>query len=262
MASLKRQTLEKKRSHTLAQRSDPLSPRRGKGHRWRLREKFLVGGLQGFLDYEIIELLLTLGTPRRDCKEQAKEAIKKFKVLRRVLEADEAELREIKGIGPHNVFGIRLVQEVSRRFLKEKMLSRPACHSSKEVFDYLFHSLRDAKTERFKVLFLDAKNYILEERTFFEGTVDSSAVYPREVIKAAVRFGASSLIFVHNHPSGDPEPSESDREITRELIFATNIMQIKVLDHIIIGNNRYFSFADQGLIEEYELCLKNVRSRL
>jgi DNA repair protein RadC len=82
------------------------------------------------------------------------------------------------------------------------------------------------------------------------------------VIKAAVRFGASSLIFVHNHPSGDPEPSESDREITKELVFAMSIMQIKVLDHIIIGNNRYFSFADQGLIEEYELCLKNVRNRL
>ena len=262
MAAVKRQIAQKKRPHALTQRSDPISSGHGTGHRWRLREKFLVGGLQGFLDYEIIELLLTLGTPRRDCKKQAKEAIKRFKVLRRVLEADEAELREIGGIGPHNVFGIRLIQEVSRRFLKEKMLSRPACHSSNEVFDYLYHSLRDARTERFKVLFLDAKNYILEERTFFEGTVDSSAVYPREVIKAAVRFGASSLIFVHNHPSGDPDPSESDREITRELIFATNIMQIKVLDHIIIGNNRYFSFADQGLLEEYELCLKNVRNRL
>lgn len=262
MTAGKRQTAGKKRPHNLTKTSNSLSIRPETGHRWRLREKFLVGGLQGFLDYEIVELLLTLGTPRRDCKEQAKEAIKRFKVLRRVLEADETELREIKGIGPHNVFGIRLVQEVSRRFLKEKMLNRPVCHSSKEVFDYLYHSLRDARTERFKVLFLDAKNYILEERTFFEGTVDSSAVYPREVIKAAVRFGASSLIFVHNHPSGDPEPSESDREITKELIFATNIMQIKVLDHIIIGNNRYFSFADQGLIEEYELCLKNVRSRL
>lgn len=232
------------------------------GHRWRLREKFLIGGLQGFLDYEIVELLLTLGTPRRDCKEPAKRAMERFKVLRRVLEADEAELQEIEGIGPHNVFGIRLVQEVSRRFLKEKMLGRPACHSSKEVFDYLYHSLRDARTEQFKVLFLDAKNYILEEKTFFEGTVDSSAVYPREVIKAAVRFCASSLIFAHNHPSGDPEPSESDREITKELVFATNIMQIKVLDHIIIGNNRYFSFADQGLIEDYERCLKNIRNRL
>ncbi len=262
MTPLKKQNAEKRKSRSLPHRVNSASHRFERGHRARLREKFLVGGLKGFLDYEIVELLLTLGTPRRDCKKQAKEAMKRFRVLRRVLEADDGELQEIEGIGPHNVFGIRLVQEVSRRFLKEKMLSRPACHSSKEVFDYLYHSLRDAKTERFKVLFLDAKNYILEEKTFFEGTVDSSAVYPREVIKAAVRFGASSLIFVHNHPSGDPEPSESDREITKELVFATTIMQIKVLDHIIIGNNRYFSFADQGLIDEYERCLKNVRNRL
>lgn len=262
MAAAKKQNDAKRGTYTLPQRLDAVSLNSVKGHRQRLKEKFLIGGLQGFLDYEIVELLLTLGTPRRDCKKQAKEAMERFKVLRRVLEADEEELREIKGIGPHNVFGIRLVQEVARRFLKEKMLSRPVCHSSKEVFDYLYHSLRDAKTERFKVLFLDAKNYICEERTFFEGTVDSSAVYPREVIKAAVRHCASSIIFVHNHPSGDPEPSESDREITKELVFAMNIMQIKVLDHIIIGNNCYFSFADRGLIDEYERCLRKVRNRL
>jgi DNA repair protein RadC len=229
------------------------------GHRWRLREKFLKGGLSGFLDYEIVELLLTLGTPRRDCKQQALDALSRFKVLRRVLEANDEELQDIKGIGPHNVFGIKLIQEVSRLFLKEKMMSLPVCHSSKEVFDYLYHSLRDSRTEKFKVLFLDAKNHILEEKTIFEGTVDSSAVYPREVIKAAIRFEASSLIFVHNHPSGDPDPSESDREITKELVFAANIMQIKVLDHIIIGNNCFFSFADQGLIDDYELRIQNVK---
>lgn len=235
------------------------SARKKTGHRWRLREKFLKGGLRGFLDYEIVELLLTLGTPRRDCKRQALDALRRFKVLRRVLEADEEELQEIKGIGPHNVFGIKLVQEVARLFLKEKMMSLPVCHSSKEVFDYLYHSLRDSITEKFKVLFLDAKNFILEEKTIFEGTVDSSAVYPREVIKAAIRHAASSLIFVHNHPSGDPDPSESDREITKELVFASNIMQIKVLDHIIIGNNCFFSFADQGLIDDYEILFRNVR---
>jgi len=229
------------------------------GHRWRLREKFLKGGLQGFLDYEIVEILLTLGTPRRDCKEQAKDAMHRFKALRRVLDADPQELQEISGIGPHNVFGIKLVQEVSRRFLKEKMMSRPVCHSSKEVFDYLYHALRDAKTEKFKVLFLDAKNTILEEKTFFEGTVDASAVYPREVIKAALRHDASSLIFVHNHPSGDPDPSECDREITKELVFAASLMQLKVLDHIIIGNNCYYSFADQGLIEDYELVFQHAK---
>lgn len=232
------------------------------GHRSRLRDKFLKGGLQGFLDYEIIELLLTLGTPRKDCKQQAREALSKFKTLREVLETEEHELMEIKGIGPHNVFGIKLVQEVSRRFLKERMMSKPACHSSKEVFDYLYHSLRDSKREKFKVIFLDAKNNILEERTFFEGTVDSSVVYPREIMKAALRYGTSSMIFVHNHPSGDPEPSESDREITRDLMLAASVIQLKVLDHIVIGNNRYFSFADKGLIEDYESLIHNYKKGL
>ncbi|MGD2245963.1 MAG: DNA repair protein RadC, partial [Candidatus Aminicenantes bacterium] len=225
--------------------------RKNKGHRERLKEKFLKGGLVGFLDYEIVELLLTLGTPRKDCKQQAREALKKFRSLRGVLGASADELQTVKGIGSHNIFGLRLIQDVSRRFLKDKMMNKPYCHSSKEVFDYLYHALRDMKREIFKVMFLDAKNHILEEKTVFEGTVDTSAVYPREIMKEALRCDASSLIFVHNHPSGDPEPSASDREITRELVFAANVMQLKVLDHIIIGNNQYFSFADEGLLEEY-----------
>lgn len=226
------------------------------GHRSRLREKFLKGGLKGFLDYEVIEMLLTLGTPRKECKTQAKEVIKRFKTLRGALEAEDEELKEIKGIGPHNIFGIKLVQEVARRFLKERMMSRPFCHSAKEVFEYLYHTLRDLKKEKFKVLFLDAKNHIIEEKTFFEGTVDSSAVYPREIIKSALRQDASSLIFVHNHPSGDPKPSSTDKEITKELIFAANTMQIRVLDHIIIGNNCFYSFADHGLIEDYNMMFQ------
>lgn len=231
-------------------------------HRWKLREKFLKGGLKGFLDYEIIELLLTLGTPRKDCKNQAKEAMKRFKTLRGALEAEEETLQEIKGIGPHNIFGIKLIQEVSRRFLKERMMSRPFCHSPQEVFDYLYHALRDLKKEKFKVIFLDAKNQIIEEQTFFEGTVDSSAVYPREIIKSALRYDASSLIFVHNHPSGDPEPSLSDKEITRELVFGASMMQIRVLDHIIIGNNCYFSFADKGLIEDYNMIFQSLNQKM
>jgi len=119
-------------------RIDKQNKDRTYGHRWRLREKFLKGGLKGFLDYEIIELLLTLGTPRRDCKSQAKEAMKKFKTLRGILEAEKGVLQEIKGIGPHNIFGIKLVQEVSRRFLKERMMSKPFCHSAKEVFANFF----------------------------------------------------------------------------------------------------------------------------
>jgi DNA repair protein RadC len=235
---------------------DQSLPKR-QGHRQRLREKFLKGGLKGFLDYEVIELLLILGTPRRDCKQQAREALEKFQSLRGVLEAPADELQEIKGIGPRNIVALRFIQEVSRRFLKDRMMSKPYCHSSEEVFDYLYHALRDLKKEKFKVLFLDAKNRILEEKTVFEGTVDSSVVYPREIMKEALRSNSSSLIFVHNHPSGDPEPSVSDREITKELVFAANIMQLKVLDHIIIGNNCYFSFADEGLLEEYDIMFQD-----
>ena len=223
------------------------------GHRRRLREKFLKAGLNAFLDYEVIEILLTLGTPRKDCKDSARQALREFRTLRGVLEADARDLLRIRGIGAHNVFGIRLVQEVSRRFLKDRMLSRPFCRSSGEVFDYLYHSMRDLRKEHFKVLFLDPKNQILEEKTLFEGTVDSSAVYPREIMKDALRCDATALIFVHNHPSGDPDPSLCDREITRELVFAARVMQLKVLDHIVIGNNRFYSFADHGLIEEYDL---------
>jgi len=223
------------------------------GHRRRLREKFIKSGVSGFHDYEIVELLLTLGTPRKDCKQQAKEAIRKFKTLRAVLEAPIEELQEIRGIGPYNVFGIKLVQEVAREFLKEKILGKTACKSSKEIFDYLYHSMRDLKKEVFKVVFLDGRNQIINIEDLFEGTLNISSIYPREVIKSAIKNNAVSLIFVHNHPSGNPEPSQSDKDVTEDLVFAGNLMQIKVLDHIIIGDNKYFSFADEGLIEEYNL---------
>jgi DNA repair protein RadC len=224
----------------------------GPGHRGRLREKFLRGGLAGFLDYEVVELLLSLGTPRQDCKQPAKEALREFKTLRGVLEAPAEELQRIHGIGVRNVFGLRLIHEVSRRFLRDRMIGRPACHSSQEVYEYLTHALRDQKREQFKVIFLDPKNQVIGEKTLFEGTVDSSAVYPREVITDALRCGASALIFAHNHPSGDPDPSLCDKEITRDLVFAARLVEMRVLDHIIIGNNRYFSFADAGLIDDCE----------
>jgi len=223
------------------------------GHRRRLREKFIRSGISGFHDYEIVELLLTLGTPRKDCKQQAKEAIRKFKTLRGVLEATMEELQEIKGIGPHNAFGVKLFQQISEQYLKEKILGTIILKSSKAVFDYLYQSMQKDKKEIFKVLFLDGENKLIEIEDLFEGSLTSSAVYPREIIKKAIKYNAVSLIFVHNHPSGNPEPSESDKDITEELVFAGNLMQIKVLDHIIIGDNEYFSFADEGLIEEYNL---------
>jgi len=229
------------------------------GHRQRLREKFKQSGLAAFLDYEIIELLLTLGGTRGDCKPQAKEAIKRFKTLRGVLAASSAELQEIKGIGPANAFAIKLIQELSQKFLKEQILNKPYCKSSKEVFDYLYLSMRDLKKELFKVMFLNAQNQVIEVEDVFEGTLTASAVYPREIVEKAVKHNAASLIFAHNHPSGNPEPSDNDKQITRDLVFAGNIMQIKVLDHIIIGDNSYFSFADKGLIEEYDQAFLSLR---
>ncbi|HEY96483.1 MAG TPA: JAB domain-containing protein [Dehalococcoidia bacterium] len=223
------------------------------GHRKRLREKFIKSGIAGFHDYEIIELLLSLGTPRRDCKQQAKEAVRRFKTLRGVLEAPPEELRKISGIGPHNTFGIRLVQEIAREFLKEKLIEKPVYTTADEVFDYLYHSMRDLKKEVFKVVYLNSQNQIIDTEDLFHGTVNSSAVSPREVVESTLKHNAVSLIFAHNHPSGNPEPSKSDMDLTRDLIYAARTVQIKVLDHIIIGNNRYYSFAGKGLIGEYEM---------
>jgi DNA repair protein RadC len=231
------------------------------GHRKRLRDKFISSGLAGFHDYEIIELLLSLGTPRKDCKQQAKEAIKKFKTLRGVLEAPPEELQQIEGIGPHSAFGIKLVQEVAREFLKEKIIDKPVYKSAQEIFDYLYHSMRDLKKELFKAVYLNSQNQIIEIEDLFEGTVNASSVSPREVVEKAIKNNAVSVIFVHNHPSGNPRPSESDRELTRDLVYALSIVRIRVLDHVIIGENRYFSFAGEGLIEEYELDFLNLKKK-
>lgn len=222
------------------------------GHRKRLREKFLKSDLAGFQDYEIIELLLSLGTPRRDCKSQAKEAIRRFKTLRGVMEASPEELQQIHGIGPHSIFGIKFMQAVAREFLKEKSLEKTVCNSSQEIFDYFYHSMRDLKKEIVKAVYVNSQNQIIEIQDLSQGTVDSSFIYPREVIEGAIRHHAVSLVLVHNHPSGNPDPSESDKELTRNLVYAGTVMQIKVLDHLIIGDNRYFSFAGAGMIEKCE----------
>lgn len=229
------------------------------GHRKRLREKFVKSGLSGFHDYEIIELLLSLGTPRKDCKPPAKEAMRRFKTLRGVLEAPVEELQQIEGIGPQNSFGIRLVQEVAREFLKKRIIEQPIYKSAQEIFDYLYHSMRDLKREVFKVIYLNSQNQIIDTDDLFQGTVNSGVVSPRQVMENAIKHYAAGLIFVHNHPSGNPEPSRGDKELTRDLVYAASIIQIRVLDHIIVGNNQYFSFAAQGLIEEYETGYLNLK---
>jgi DNA repair protein RadC len=231
------------------------------GHRKRLGERLLDGGLAGFHDYEIVELLLSLGTPRRDCKQPAKEAIRRFKTLWGVLEASLEELQEIDDIGPHNAFGIKLMQEVARKFLKEKIVDKPVYTSSQEIFDFLYYSMRGLKKETFKVIYLNSQNQIIDIADLFEGTVNIIVVHPREVIEGALKNNAVSLIFVHNHHSGDPTPSRTDHQLTRDLIFAGIILQIKVLDHIIIGDRNYFNFKEEGLIEKYEDSFLNLKIR-
>jgi len=229
------------------------------GHRQRLRDRFLKSGLSGFHEYEIIELLLTLGTPRQDCKQPAKEALKRFKTIRGVLEASPEELQQIEGIGPRNTICFSLLREVAERLLKERIIDKPTFSSAQQIFDYLYLSMRGLKKEVFRSLFLNSQHQIIEIEDFSKGTVTSSQVPLRGVFEDAIKHNASSLVFVHNHPSGNPKPSPQDKERTRELVFGGAIMGIKVLDHIVVGGDKYFSFAAEGLIGQYETDFLNLK---
>lgn len=225
---------------------------KGVGHRQRLREKFEQGGLDRFSDEEVVEFLLTLGTPRKDVKLQAREAMKRFGSLSGVLSAPLLKLREIKGIGPKSALYLNLVHQVAGRYLKDRATGKTFLGSSKAVFDYLFHSMRDLKREVFKVLFLNRKNELICDQDVFLGSLTGSAVYPREVMSLALENKAAAMVFVHNHPSGDPSPSPEDRKLTRDLVWGAQLLMIQVLDHVIIGHNYYYSFADDGRIQRYQ----------
>lgn len=225
-------------------------PHKGEGHRGRLRERFLSSGLDGFHDYEVVELLLTLATPRVDCKETAKAALLRFKTLQGVLSASAEELKQVKGIGPRNLLGLKLVKAVAERFLEQKLISRDPINNSQDLFDFLYLTLREKRRESFMAIFLDAKNRVIGSDILFEGTISSGSVYPREVVRAALNRHAAALIFAHNHPSGNPKPSQSDVLLTRQLIFACRSVGVRVHEHLVIGDGRYYSFADNGHIIE------------
>lgn len=221
---------------------------KGAGHRKRLRERFLQSGLGGFHDYEIIELLLTLGTPRRDCKQMAKDAMAEFKGLREVLEASMEELQKIKGIGPSNAFGIKLFQAVSERIAREQLPDKLDFRSSNAVVDYLQKWIGREKKEHFVVLYLDSQGRLIENRVISIGILDATLVHPREVFEPAIALRSSSIIVAHNHPSGNVEPSSEDREITNKLVETGRIMEITIRDHIIVSSSEHFSFQQQLLI--------------
>ncbi len=223
-----------------------------------LQERFINLGLKGLGDREIIELLLSLRLPPRECKRVAEKCIEQFKTVRGFLTAPLQELQRL-GISAGCIFSIKLLHELPTEILKQKIMEQHVYKSPKEFFDYLYYSMRDLKKEVFKVLYLNSQNQIIDTEDLFEGTIESTPVHPREIIEAAIKHSAVHLLFVHNHPSGDPTPSESDKQLTRDLVFIGNVTQIKVLDHIIIGENRYFSFADAELIKKYEEEFLNLR---
>jgi DNA repair protein RadC len=218
------------------------------GHRGRLRRRFLQSGLEGFLDYEIVELLLTLGTPRRDCKQMAKQVIKKFGDLRGALDATIEELQQIKGIGSENGFGLKLFQAISERYAKEKIPAKILLDSPKVVADYLREKIGREKKEYFMILCLDTRNNLIKISNVSIGTLDANLVHPREVFKEAIQVSSAQVIITHNHPSGDSEPSEEDLKITKRLAKAGDLLGIKILDHIIVSNCGYSSLKEKNLI--------------
>ncbi len=223
--------------------------KKGDGHRARLRDRFLENGLESFTAAEVLELLLSFGTPRTDCKEPARNLLKKFGTFAKVIEAPLSSLQEVHGVGPKNGFALHFVHAVASFYLKERLTGKRYLHSSQDVIDYLLHSLRGLKKEVLSVIFLDASHAIIDSVIAAEGTLTVNTIYPREIIKKALDFHAAALIIAHNHPSGSLQPSGPDIKLTRSLFMLCGAMQIELLDHVIIGEGS-FSFADNGLMAD------------
>ena len=222
---------------------------KGAGHRQRLRDKFLELGIEAFTDSEVIEVLLSFGTPRSDCKEAARAALARFGSLPAVLDAAPQELQQIKGMGGKNIFALRFIQGVARRYLKQRIVGRQYLRSAREVADFLIHSMRGLKHEVLTVVFLDAAHAVITSEVVAEGTVNVNTIYPRELVKEALRLNASALVIAHNHPSGALKPSEQDKALTRNLYLLGSFLHISLLDHLIVGEgDTVFSFAEAGLM--------------
>ncbi|MFH1034630.1 MAG: DNA repair protein RadC [Pseudomonadota bacterium] len=218
----------------------------GQGHRARLREKFLRHGLAKFTDEEALELLLTLATPRRDCKQQARTLLRELGSLRGVLEAEPKALAAVPGVGPKNILGLKLVPAVARRYLEDRLLTMGRLGQGQELEDYLKFTMGALTQEVFRVFLLDSAGQIKASEDLFSGTLDQAVVYPREVLARALSAGAAGLVCAHNHPSGDPAPSASDRQLTRRLYHACRSVGLELIDHLVVGYKDVFSFAHSG----------------
>ncbi|WP_319371076.1 DNA repair protein RadC [uncultured Ilyobacter sp.] len=220
------------------------------GHRKRLREKYTKGGYNSFLDYEKLELLLTYSITRKDVKAVAKELLERFKNLEEIMTAPSEELLKVDGLGEASVVFLKLISEISKDIFKSTYSKRDVTTISgtRELLAFLRSEIGFSPIEEFKVIFLDTANNLLCEETLFKGTIDRSGVYPRNIVEKVIKHGAKSVIFAHNHPSGNLRPSEADIDFTNKITQVLNAIEIRVLDHMIITRDSYFSFLEKGLI--------------
>lgn len=214
------------------------------GHRQRIKEKYEKSGIDGWLDYEVLELVLSYAIPRKDTKPIAKELLSRFKTINGVLDSDRKELRTVTGISEHTALFLKLLKDVAILYMENGIHNRDLLSSPQVVYDYLKASLKGAVDEEFKMLFLDSRNQLIAVETFKIGTVNRSVVYPRKVVERALYNHAVGVIIAHNHPAGTLQPSQDDRGVTKALKEALKTVDITLLDHIIIGNNDYYSFRN------------------
>ncbi len=219
-----------------------------KGHRARLRQRFLKSGADALHDYELIELALFAAHPRGDTKPMAKRLVKRFGSFNEVVTAEPARLREVDGIGDAAVAALKLVEAAAVRLVRGTVVNRHIISSWQALLDYCHASMAYHPTEQFRILFLDRKNRMIADELKQTGTVDHTPVYPREVVKRALDLNASAIVMVHNHPSGDPTPSNADIDMTKEVARAAKAVGIALHDHVIIGRQGHKSFKALHLL--------------
>ncbi|QIQ85843.1 DNA repair protein RadC [Erythrobacter sp.] len=220
----------------------------GAGHRARLRERLLKGGAEALADYEVLEYLLFAGIRQGDTKPVAKELLKTFGSLSAVLNADPKALQRVKGVGETSAAALKAVAVASRRMARSEIGTKPVLSSWQALIDYLTTDMAHLNVERVRILYLDTKNRLIDDHHLADGTIDEASLHPREVIRRAMDVGASALILVHNHPSGNPEPSRADIDVTRRIAEAGRLLGVTVHDHVIVGREGHVSLRAKGLL--------------
>ena len=233
---------------SLAQTAPAPSAHHGAGHRARLRQRLLEGGPEALHEHELVEYLLALVIPRKDTKPLAKQLLAEFGGLSALISADPESLMRVPGMGETTIAALKIVQAAALRLLKAEVIARPIIASWQALLDYLRADLAHINVERVRVLHLNSKNMLIRDELVSEGSVDQSAIYIREVIRRALELGSASLILVHNHPSGDTQPSRADISVTRDIVEAGKRLNIAVHDHVIIGVNGHSSMRAMGLL--------------